>query len=57
MELKCFKVTCRGTDGETYEVGVMTSDERAAMHSAVMTFREGKHVVATAVKAERTNAI
>jgi hypothetical protein len=57
MELKCFKATCRGIDGETYEVGVMTSDEHAAMHSAVMTLREGKHVVADAVKAERTDTI
>lgn len=55
--LRCYKVTCIDTEGNTYEVGVMTIDEFSAKHSAEHSLYEGRHIKAKAKDIIETNYI
>lgn len=44
-------------DGGEHFVGVMTTDRKSAMKSAVKTLKEGRHIEAVAVGCEEVNAI
>ena len=55
--MKCYSVTCVDEFGNSYDVGVMTTDEFAAKHSAVNSLFEGRHLKTHAVSAVETDKI
>ena len=55
--MKCYNVTCVDNVGNSYNVGVMTSDNLAAKHCAEHSLLEGKHVSAKAVSVTETDKI
>ena len=56
-KMKCYNVTCVDNIGNSYVVGVMTTDDLAAKHCAVHSFLEGKHINAKAVSVTETDKI
>ena len=56
-KMKCYNVTCVDNVGNSYNVGVMTSDNLAAKHCAEHSLLEGKHVSAKAVSVTETDKI
>ena len=55
--MKCYNVTCVDNVGNSYVVGVMTTDDLAAKHCAVHSLLEGKHINAKAVSVTETDKI
>ena len=56
-KMKCYSVTCVDGFGNSYDVGVMTTDEFAAKHSAVNSLFEGRHLKTHAVSVVETDKI